>query len=304
MTAQAIPYITLLGFLFGTTLIASRFGVDQFPPATFIGLRLTLAGLGFLAVYLLAGRRHPLPTDRRLLKHAAVMGIFGTAVPMLTIVSSLQYLSSGIASVLITTGPAVIVLLAHFTLPDESLNRRKAAGVALALSGAVLLAASGETGLTNNTQTNPLGYLLIFTAIILGNGMTVYARKYLSDYDSFDVSGVSMGVAALAVMPLSFVFLGLDFHAVTSGGFVALFWAALIGTFAGTLLTFYNLKRFGATASAMTAYIMPIVAGIGGVVVLHERVTAVMLAGMAIIILGIVVLQSPRRQSKNLAQTI
>ncbi len=304
MTAQAVPYIILLGFVFGSTLIASRFSVGQFPPATYIGLRLTLAVLAHLLVYLVASHRYPWPTDRRLWKHAAMMGVFGTAIPMVSIVAALQYLSSGIASILITTGPAIIVLLAHFTLPDETLNSRKAIGVTLAFGGAVLLAVRGESGLSGSMSTNPLGYLLIFISIVLSNGMTVYARKYLSAFDPFDVSGVSMGIAALAVMPLSIVLLGLNFQAVTSGGYLALGWAALVGTFAGMLLAFYNLKRFGATASAMTAYVIPIVAGIGGVLVLHERITAVMLVGMLVIILGIAVIQSQNHQTVKQSQTL
>ena len=42
MTVEALPYVILLGFFFGTSLIASRFSVGQFEPITFIGLRLTL----------------------------------------------------------------------------------------------------------------------------------------------------------------------------------------------------------------------------------------------------------------------
>ena len=76
MTVQALPYIILLGFLFGTSLIASRFSVGQFEPATYIGLRLTLAGLGHAAIYALVSRRH-WPTDLRLWRHAAVLGLFG-----------------------------------------------------------------------------------------------------------------------------------------------------------------------------------------------------------------------------------
>jgi len=294
---QAIPYVVLLGFFFGSTLVVSRFSVGQFEPTTYIGLRLLIAGVAHLLVYLFLSRRFPLPKDRSVWKHAIFLGVFGTAIPMTCIVTSLQYLSSGVSSTLLTLGPAVIVILAHFALPDESLNRRKAIGVLIAFGGAMVLATSGESGLSDGESANPLGYILIFTAILIANGMSVYSRKYMKDFDAYDVASIRMWAAALVVLPLSIVMIGLNFESVTTTGYMGLLYAALIGTFAGLLLAFYNIKRFGATAAAMTAYVIPVVAGIGGVLFLDEQITAVMLIGMTLIIIGIAVLQSKKSKS-------
>jgi drug/metabolite transporter (DMT)-like permease len=294
---QAIPYVILLGFFFGSTLVVSRFSVGQFEPSTYIGLRLLIAGVAHLLVYLFLSRRFPLPKDRTVWKHAIFLGVFGTAIPMTCIVTSLQYLSSGVSSTLLTLGPAVIVILAHFVLPDESLTRRKAMGVTIAFAGALFLALSGETGLSGGEAVNPLGYILIFIAIFISNGMTVYSRKYMKDFDAYDVASIRMWAAALVVLPLSIIMIGVNFETVTATGYVGLLYAALIGTFAGLLLAFYNIKRFGATASAMTAYVIPVVAGIGGVLFLDEHITAVMLIGMALIIVGIAILQSKKSKT-------
>ena len=295
MTVQALPYVVILGFLFGSTLIASRFSVGQFQPVTYIGLRLTMASLGHAVVYTLARRRR-WPTDRRLWRHAAVLGILGTAVPMTAIVTSLQYQSGGITALLITTSPALTVLLAHFFLPDEALTRRKSAGVALALGGAVLLAMRGESGLPDVSQASPTGYGLVLLAMVLGSSMTIYARRYMRDLDAFDVASVRMFAAALLVMPLSGLFAGFDLHAVDGQGYLALIYAAFVGTFGGFILAFYNIKRFGATASAMTAYVVPAVTGIGGVLVLGETVTTMMLFGMGVIVSGIAIINQGNAQ--------
>ncbi len=294
MTLSVLPYIVLLGFFFGSTLVASRFSVGQFEPTTYIGLRLALAGLGHAAIYAVSRRRH-WPTDRRLWKHAIVLGVLGTAVPMTFIVSSLQYQSSGITSLLITTGPAVTVLMAHFLLTDERLDGKKISGVVLALGGAALLALRGESGLPDVSQSNPIGYGLVLTAMIFGSGATIYARKYMSDLDAFDVGSIRMVAAAAAVLPLSIVWVGFDLTAVTGQGYIALGYAALVGTFAGMLLAFYNIKQFGATASAMTAYIIPIFAGIGGALLLNEHITTFMLVGMGLIMTGIALINQKRK---------
>jgi drug/metabolite transporter (DMT)-like permease len=228
------------------------------------------------------------------------LGIFATAIPMTAIVSSLQFQSSGVTSVLITTGPALTVLMAHFLLPDESMTRRKGLGVLLALTGAVLLAVRGESGLPDVERANPLGYVLVLGAMVSASASTIYARKYMRDMDAFDVASVRMWVAALAVMPLSLVLVGFDLSQVTRSGYGALLYAAFVGTFAGMMLAFYNIQRFGATASAVTAYIIPIVATFGGVLLLDETITRGMILGMGLIVGGVAIInQRPRSEHQQ-----
>ncbi|MCB8944910.1 MAG: DMT family transporter [Ardenticatenaceae bacterium] len=299
MTVQALPYIIILGFFWGSTLIASRFSVGQFHPTTYIGLRLSLASLAHLSVYALS-RQRQWPRDRQVWRHAILLGVLGTAVPMTAIVSSLQYLSSGITSILLTTNPALTIIFAHFFLSDELLTRRKAIGVFLALSGAALLAVRGETGLSDVGQSAWMGYLLIAISMLCGSSMTIYARKHMQAMDAFDVASIRMFVASLVVMPLSILFFGFDLTPVTTTGYLALAYAAFIGTFLGMMLSFYNIKRFGATAAAMTSYVMPIVTGFGGWLLLDEQITAVMLIGVGLIIAGIALINRKSRAIVNL----
>jgi drug/metabolite transporter (DMT)-like permease len=117
--------------------------------------------------------------------------------------------------------------------------------------------------------------------------MTVYARKFMLNFDAFDVASVRMFVATLAVVPLSALFVGMDLRGVNGQGYFALGYAALVGNFAGMLLAFYNIKRFGATAAAMPLYVIPVVGSLGGALLLGEQITAGMTTGMGFIALGI-----------------
>jgi drug/metabolite transporter (DMT)-like permease len=296
MSIQALPFVIVLGSFYGTTLIASRFSIGQYAPTTYLGLRLVMASLLHIAVYLLVRKRH-WPVDRNLWRYAVPLGVFGTAIPMTSIITSLQYQSSGITSLLLTTNPALTVLMAHFFLSDEHLSRRKALGVTLALSGAAMLLLLGESGLPDVTDANPLGYILVLTAMVLSSGASVYMRRFMSAMDVFDVASIRMWVAAAVVMPLSFFMAGFDLSAVTPVGYGVLVYAALIGTFAALMLTVYNIKRFGATAAAITAYVTPVVATISGVIVLGETVTPGMIVGMVTIIGGIAILNERRERA-------
>ncbi len=293
MSWQALPYIVVLGFFWGTTLIASRFSVGQYEATTYIGLRLIIAASMHVLVYMLWQR--PWPQHRNLWKYATIYGIFATAIPMTSIVMGVQYVSSGIAAIFITISPAVTVLMAHLFLPDERLNWRKGIGVSISLSGALLLALRGETGLADMSGSG-IGYLLLLLSVTLGSAGVVYARLFLKEYDAFDVASIRMGTAACIVLPISIFFVGFDMSAVTFNGYAALFYAALIGTFSGMMLSFYIVKHFGALSAATTSYVIPIVATIGGYFVLDEQITLTMVLGMGIIIAGITVLREEKSQ--------
>jgi drug/metabolite transporter (DMT)-like permease len=284
----------MLGTLFGTTLIASRFSVGQYHPTNYVALRLVLASLAHLGFYLFTKRKFP--RDPQLWRRAGLIGVFGSAIPMTSIVSSMQYQSSGLTSVLLTIGPAITVVMAHFFLPDESLTLRKAVGVAMALGGAVLLAVLGESGLPDVETASPIGYGLVFMAMFFGSATSIYIRRFLQDEDTFDIASIRMFFAAAGLMLFAGGVVGFDLSGVTRQGYFALGYASLAGTFLGMILVVRIVQRFGATASAMTAYVIPIVAAVGGTLVLDETITPGMYAGMTLIVIGIAIInRRPRR---------
>ena len=288
MKNQPAPNILLLGTLFGTTLVASRFSVGQMAPLTYVSIRLSLASLGFLLIYTfsLGGRKWP--QDALLWRRGIILGVVGTAVPMISFTSSLQYISSGLASVLMTTAPAFTVLIAHFLLPDEKLTLSKGIGVLLAAMGALLLTLRAENGLSNSSGgASLIGYALVFTGILSASSISVYIRTKMQHYAAFDVSVVRMTAAALAVLPFSIFVTGFDISHVDRTGWIVVLYATVAGTFVAMLFDFSNAARFGPTVAAMVTYVIPVVAVISGALLLGEQITAIMLVGMVLVVGGV-----------------
>lgn len=256
-------------------------------PLTYAGLRLGLASLAFLLLYVCSNGSRKLPRDPAVWRHSMLLGVFGTAIPMFAFTASMQYQSSGVTSVLITVSPALTALMAHFMLADEHLDLRNGIGVALAFSGALLLTIRGESGLPGISNASPIGYGLVFFAILSTSSMNIFIRKKMSGYDSFDVASIRIGTAAVIILPLSAWTSRFDISKIDSNGWLAVLYAAVIGTFFAMLLDFANTKRFGATIAAMVSYVVPVVAVFIGVLFLGETVTVGMLAGMGFIIVGI-----------------
>jgi len=299
LNPKALPNILLLGLLGGSTLVGSRFGVGQFTPVTFVGIRFVFTSLIFILVYIFKIGNRTWPKGKEMWTKGAIMGL-GNIVETVGIVTSLHYLSSGLVSIMLTVGPAFTVLLAHFFLDDERMNLRKVNGIIIALIGAVLLIILGESGLPDVNQANPIGYVLVLGGIFSASVMTIYARKFMQDCDSFDVTSVRMYTCALVVMPLSLLLEGFDLSNVNGNGVLALIYTTVIGQFLGMILSLDIIQKFGATASVMTSYVIPVVAGLIGVILLDEHITWGMLASISFIILGVSVINSSGRQKPTL----
>jgi drug/metabolite transporter (DMT)-like permease len=285
MQTSAFPYILILSLFWGTNIVASRFGIGEFDPYLFIALRLAIATLFFVPILWLNGRRWP--TDRTLWRHGFISGILGVAIPMTSFILSLQYQSSGVASIFVTASPAIIVIMAHFFLPDEKMTRNKAFGLILALFGALFLVLRGESGLADVGRASPLGFILVMIGLVAEGINTMYVRRHMMAVDPMTVTGIRLFVGAVIVLVIVLLVGDFSLTAVTPAGYFSLGYAALIGALAGQFTAFYIQRRFGATAFALTSYLIPIVATTFGVLLLDEIVTWAMFVGIALIGSGI-----------------
>ena len=180
MNPRATPYVVLQGFLFGTTLLASRFSVGQYSAANYIALRFGIAVIIFTLLILL-NKRFRFPRGK-IWFHGAVVGFF-TAYTMNAIVTSMNYISSGLTSILLSSGPAFTFTLAHFLLPGERFTTRKIFGVIFALSGTVIIILFGGSGLPDVEQANPLGFILAISGIFVASINAIYIRKNIYGED-------------------------------------------------------------------------------------------------------------------------
>ena len=111
----------------------------------------------------------------------------------------------------------------------------------------------------------------------------MYVRRHMTHLDPIEVTGIRLFVGALILITVA-LFLGdFSFVQVTAAGYFSLAYAALIGALAGQFTAFYIQRRFGATAFALTSYLIPVVATIFGVLLLGEIVTWAMLVGVVLI---------------------
>jgi len=282
--------VLLCAACFGTGLTISRLGLASFDVIDFTGLRFVVATAAF-ALYHLVRRGPQWPRERRFWLLSAGFGLMGTALPMLAIVGSLRYLSSGMAAIVAAVGPAFAVLFAHFLLHDERFSARKLLGIAVSFTGIAYLVLQRETGL-GSAASGMLGYGMLLGGLMLSHASIVLARRYLRSYDLFQVVAVQMVAATVVVLPLTTSAFSLEGVSDPTVAILSVVYAGLVGTFAAFLSRFALIKRFGATDAALIDYVVPVMAAAGGVLLLDEAVTGTMLVGMVIILIGVRIVQT------------
>ena len=161
----------------------------------------------------------------------------------------------------------------------------------MAFSGAVLMISLGETGLPDLERANPAGYLFILVCILVASGATIYVRKNLIHYDTFDVASIRMFSASTLLIIFGFFWSGLDTTRVILSGYIILLVGG-VSSFFIALVNFYTIKRFGASKTSMADYFTLVVASIGGMVLFHEKFTPGILAGIVLILCGVIMINT------------
>jgi len=282
-------YAVLLGSLalmWGSSYLFIKIGVETLPPLSLVFLRVVV-GATILAV-VVGATRTPLPRDGRTLAHLAVLGAVNVAIPFWLIGWAEQHIDSGLAGVLQSTAPFFTLVIAATFIHDEHITRGRVAGIALGFVGIVVLSTENIGGLGSTLGAERLlGELAVVAASLsyaIGN---TYARRTLRNTRPLVLSFGQVGWSVILVGALALlVDGGVTLPAVPEAAF-SVAWLGAVGTGFAYIVFFRLLTGWGPTRASLVAYLLPVVAVILGVVVLGEAIDALFVAGAALIVVGV-----------------
>lgn len=280
--------ITALASMWGFSFLFIKVAVGVFSPIWVVSLRTVIGALALLVILRVRGRS--LPRDRRMWLHLFVLALFSNALPWGTVAWAVQFLPSGLTSVMNALVP-VSTLVVAVAIGQETLSGRRVAGLVLATAGTAI-AVSGELGAPGKL----VAVAVVLLATVMYGGGAVYAKHFVSGrVPPLAVATGQVVAASVLTLPVAALTSGfpaldaLDFASVGSLGALGLFGTGL------AFLVFYALiERVGATSATMVTYLIPIVGLFAGWWVLDERIGPEVIAGTAVLICGIWLAQRER----------
>jgi drug/metabolite transporter (DMT)-like permease len=291
MTNRATPVEWLvfgaLGVAWGSSYLFIKIGVETLTPFTLVAGRLAIGAAVLAVVMKASGTR--MPAQRAAYGHLLVVALLGIVIPFSLITWGEQSIDSGLAAILNGTVPLFAIVFAAMVLPDEPITVNRLIGLLAGFAGIIVLT---NPGLARMSAGSLQGELALVGASISYAATGVYARRFVRDVAPLPSALLEVGYAFLIVLPLAFIFerpLDTDVQAST---LLSVAWLGLVGSGLAFLAFFYLLGRWGATRTALVAYVMPVVGIVLGVLVLREVISLPMLVGTALIIGGIALANS------------
>jgi drug/metabolite transporter (DMT)-like permease len=275
------PLILTLAAMWGASYLFIKLAVDDIPPAAMTELRVLFAGL-LLFGYLVwrMGAERAVRELRLAWVPSLVLGVINAAVPMALVAWGETHIDSSVAGIAQSTVPLFTFILAARFLPHEPVGVVRIAGVALGFFGVALLAGFPSEG----GWWALAGTLAVVLSSLSYAAGGVYGQLKVHDIAGPVLATGNMLAAAVILLPLTIV--DPPTEAPGAGALVGLAGLVLIPTFAGQLLLFRVLRLYGSRKLSIVTYLMPAFAVAYGALLLDEPVTAAMIAGFALIVVG------------------
>ena len=269
--------------IWGTTYLALRIGVTEFPAFLFSAFRLLAAGGLLIGVMLTFGKlKFP---EWRTIRIQALAGFF-----MFTMGNGLVgwaeiHVSSGLAAIMSSMIPIWVILLNMKLSEDEKPNFPMIAGMLIGLGGIVMI--FGQHLTEFSSAAYQLGIFAMFVANISWAGGSVWIKKKNQDTNLFLNAGLQMLFGGLFLMPPSFLFDDYSKFVFTAPVVYSLIYLILVGSIVAYICFTYAIKKLPVTIVSLYAYINPLVAVFLGWLILDEKFSLRIFIAMLITVAGV-----------------
>ena len=266
--------LILPGLIWGASFLFIAQGLEAIAPDGVTFLRFVF---GFVTLACVPGARRPVLTSDRMT--VGWLGVVWMAFPMSMFPHAEQHVTSALTGMLNGAIPLIAASIAA-VLARAMPAPLVLAGLIIGFAGAGLMALPGF----NSGSSSALAVAMIVAALIAYGVAINMARPLQQRNGALPVVWRAMGVALILTAPLGIPAVLAAKWTVVS--FLAVLALGILGTAVANVVMAVAAGRLGATRASATTFLIPVVAMLLGMLVRHEAVPAIALAGVALCLAG------------------
>ncbi|HVB71172.1 MAG TPA: DMT family transporter [Acidimicrobiales bacterium] len=279
-----------MSVIWGLPYLLIRVAVRHMDPGVLVFCRTAPVGVFLLLVLLFRGQLRTVIDNARWI---VIFGVVEFGIPWFLMSTSERHITSSLTSLIICAVPLFSIVAQRFRRTEEHVTRRRLLGLGIGAAGVALLVGLGVSG----GSFTWVGFMLL-VCVGYAVGPLILAAKLQHVPSIAVVAGATFSVAvlwspwALTHWP----------HAATAETWASAATLSVVCT-AGAFFVFFELVReVGATRSVVVTYLNTAIAVVLGITFLREPLTAAILAGFPLVLVGSVLATTSgtRRESVGL----
>ena len=285
-----------LVILWGSSFMFTRVAVEEITPQWVVTGRLTIAAI--ILCTLLVASRLALPRDPRIWLFFIAMSILGNALPFFLISTGQQYIDSGLAGIMMAVMPLTTLVMCHFFVEGEQINRNSLIGFILGFLGILVLTGPNALTQLGGDATEVFAQLMVLGGALCYATNTIVARR-MPPQSPYVNTAVVMVFASTIMLPFALstpvAVDGTVFSEVLedlpTNALIAVAVLGLFSTATATVVYYSLIQSAGPTFLSQINYLIPLWALLMGVLFLNERPEWNAYVALVLILIGIALSQ-------------
>ena len=274
--------LLVLSIIWGTAFVAIRIADFELSPINLTLLRWFVSCAGFLVIALFIGKPKT-KLERRDLPRLLLISLCNVPLYHLALNFAEKTVSSGLAGFMSSLNPIFAAVFSAYFL-KEKLGKRLTLALILGIIGALVLALPNQSF---GSEESIVGLLELLVVSLSFAGFSVLSKPLIHKYGSAPVTiwaGLTGTVVLLPLLSPSFV---TETAALSSTGWFAVLFLAILSTVAGYLMFYTLVSRGTVSRLSIQLYLIPVISVIAGVLLLQESLSVYTIIGGAILLFSI-----------------
>lgn len=213
-------------------------------------------------------------------------GMIGILLNQGCFIIGVSYTSPGEASLVTTTMPMWVMLLAWVFL-KEPITLKKAGGIALGAGGALILVLGGKGAIAGGDNPALGDFIVLIAQLSYALYLTLY-RNFIKKYSLVTLMKWMFLSASIVGLPATIGYLkSTDWAAITMNEWLGIGYVVFFATYIAYICIMIGQKNLRPTIVGMYNYVQPIVASIVGIILGMDHFTLPKVVAVVLIFSGV-----------------